>query len=224
MPPAVTEPPAPVPFEDPQRYPGLASRICATFRLALGRPLDFFHRVSLAESAAAPLRFLLLAALPTAILTGLALLALALLPVLPASTPGLDPRALGTMALGVAFLALVLEPLALLAALGLLAGLFHGGLWLLGGTGARRGLLQTYRATAYALAVLQLGQLGIAIPGLGAAGALAMLALGTAWGLFLGLGLSRVHQTQAWRGLGAVLLPPGLVAAVVLVLLLRGRG
>ncbi len=192
--PATFGAPPPLPFEDPDRFPGFWSRVGGMFQLLFSRPLELFERVEAGSGYARPLLWSLLLSTPILLLSLLFAGLFGLLAFLPATGGNDLPRWL-PLALAVGY------PLLLL--LGLLAGMFLGGvvshacLWLWGGLRNSAGLHQTVRAQGYFQGFFLLAYL---IPLLNI-----LVALGAP--AFLGMGLARLHRTDTWRGVCAAYSP-----------------
>lgn len=197
----------PLPFEDPERYPGFAERCFATFKLGY---TDFFglaDRVPSRQDLLPPWLFQLIVSLPFGLLGQV--LAFALQAALSRLT-GSQPQPM---------LSLVGFVIGVLAGPYVGGAIAHAGLWIWGGTRRRIGLPQSIRLYAYAAALLA----PVAwVPILG--GLLAMI-----WLILLGMALARTHRTDTWRGVLAVLTPVlllcclGILAAIAIpsLLLLR---
>jgi hypothetical protein len=61
----------PVPFEDPEAFPGFWSRVGGMFRMVFSNPLEIFDRVPVTEGLGAPWRFLLLLSAPVFLIMAL---------------------------------------------------------------------------------------------------------------------------------------------------------
>jgi hypothetical protein len=219
LPPPVLDPPAPpepslrpVPFEDPEAFPGFWSRVGGMFRLVFSNPFELFDRVPVTEGFGAPWRFLLLLSIPIFLIMALVFFLLGMGAMLAA----LDQVGKGDGRTLVAVIPLILGAILLLMPLFTFLGMVIGGalnhffLWMWGGLKPGVGLNQSIRAYGYASAFIQIGGL---IPYLGILLQLAGLVV-------IGMGLARLHKTDTWRGVCAVLTPIfllcccGLVAAI----------
>ena len=203
-----------LPFE--ARTPGFWRRVAQTLRLACTAPLEGYAALPGCRGLAAPWRFKLLLAAPgyAGVLLGLGLLQLMVTAAAWAGQEPLPPASrwlLPALALALALLGPALQFLAMVAG----GALLHALLWAFRGTRNSAGLRQTIRATGYTQALLGLTALAplLAIP---------------AWPaskVALGLGLGRLHRTEPWRGLAAVLaqaLLTGLAALILIGVLVFG--
>lgn len=209
--PPPSEPPLPpLPWEDPERFPGFWSRIGGMFSLVFSDPLGYFERVPSGAGLLKPWQFLMLLLAPVwaMILLVVSMLGAVGLAGLLAAKGGSQPPVWLFTVLLPAFV--VLMPGFVFLGMILGGALNHGLLWLWGGLRQGRPLEQTIRAQGYAQAFISLGAL---IPYLGF---LVQLA-GLVW---LGMGLARLHRTDTWRGICAVLTPVFLVCCCGLGLLL----
>lgn len=201
----------PVPFEDEATYPTFGSRIWETFKLGYTDPFGLADRISSTELILPAWLFHLMFQFPFSIL-GLAV---------NSAFQGLVSRLTGTPVQSNA----ALQVAAIIA--GPLVGIFissvllHPFLWMFGGTRQGLGLRQTIRLMGYASALLAPFAW---IPLLGGLVSLVWIAL-------FGIALARVHRTDTWRGVCAVLFPIAIgcclgivVAAVVVSRGLSGRG
>ncbi|HJU84235.1 MAG TPA: hypothetical protein VJ600_08485 [Holophagaceae bacterium] len=186
----------PVPFEDLAAYPGFWPRVSAMFGLVFKRPFELFERVPVTEGLSAPWRFNLLLTLPYLLFMGAIMIFIAIVSGMSADPK--MPRGFITGILGGEFLLI-----ALFMNLGMfISGAFlHASLWIWGGTRQGRGLVQTIRSIGYGTAFLNLA---VIVPCLGALVALA------GW-VMIAIGLARVHRTDTWRAVCAVLVTPIVV-------------
>lgn len=211
--------PALLPWEDREQFPAFWKRVGEMFSLAFNDPLGFFERVPRGSGFARPWQFQLL------LLAPVFLILLALFSVLGAvgslaalGAPAKDAPPAWIFPLMIPVF-LVLIPAFLFLGM-LLSGLFsHFFLWLWGGLKAGEPLNQTIRAQGYATAYISLGGM---IPYLGI---LVQLA-GFIW---MGMGLARMHRTDTWRGICALLTPIflccccAILAAVMIPALIAAR-
>ena len=209
-PPPAWEPPSPservlrpVPFEDLEGLPGFWPRVGGMFRMVFSHPMELFDRVPVTEGLGAPWRFLLLLSIPIFLIMALVFFLIGMgivLAALEQSGKG-DGKALA------AVMPLIFGAILLLMPLFTFLGMVVGGafnhffLWMWGGLRPGVGIGQTIRAYGYASAFIQIGGL---IPYLGILLQLAGL-------IVIGMGLARMHKTDTWRGICAVLTPFFLV-------------
>jgi hypothetical protein len=189
----------PVPFEDLEAFPAFWPRVGGMFRLAFSNPMELFERVPVTEGLGAPWRFLLLLSIPIFLIMALVFFFLGM---------GLMFAALeqigkgGSRALAAAMpllFGIILLLMPLFTFLGMVVGgaLNHFFLWMWGGLKPGEGAGQSIRAYGYASAFIQIGGL---IPYLGILVQLAGLVV-------IGMGFARMHRTDTWRGICAVLTP-----------------
>jgi hypothetical protein len=197
-----------LPFEDAAL--GFWRRVGLTVQAAFLAPLDAYGSLARGRSLGAPWRLKLLFATPfyLGLVLGLGLLQLILMATAAASAQAAPRLALLAAPLALGAL-LALGPLLQGASMLLGGALLHALLWAFRGTRNGPGLRQTVRATGYTQALV--GLLCLAP----VAGILAWPAGKAA----LGLGLARLHRTEPWRGLAAVLVQALLtfLAALALV-------
>ncbi len=205
LPPFAEQPPAlapalrPVPFEDPEAFPTFWSRVGGMFRLVFSNPFELFDRVPVTEGLGAPWRFLLLLSVPAFLLAALAFSLLGVGAIFAA----LEQTGKGGGKAVAAVLPLIFGALLLLLPLFSFLGMVIGGalnhffLWMWGGLRPGVGTGQSIRAYGYAHAFLQLGGF---IPLIGVLIQIAGL-------IVTGMGLARMHKTDTWRGICAVLTP-----------------
>lgn len=212
----------PLPWEDPDTFPGFWDRVVETFRLAFTDPMAFMERAGRGEGLARPWAFLLFTSIPTYALLTLVFLALGAFLALVGLADAKEnlfrqhPALAWILPLVLAGF-LILLPLLQFLGMVLLGGLQHAFLGLFGGTRERRGVQATIRACTYAWAVIGLVCfLPSLIPYLGA---LIVLPLKVAGMVVTGMGLARVHRTDAWRGIAAALAPLVLAVALLVALI-----
>ena len=198
--PPLTPPLQPIPFEDLETFPGFWARVGAMFQLVFSEPMTLFDRVPLTEGLGAPWRFLLLMSVPIFLIVaavfffaGMGIMMAAL------ESKGLRGEG-GTVAAVMPIIfgvILLLMPLLSFLGMVIFGALNHFFLWMWGGLKHGHSATQTIRANGYASAFLQIGAL---IPYLGALVQLAGMVV-------IGIGLARMHKTDTWRGICAVLTP-----------------
>jgi hypothetical protein len=189
----------PIPFEDRAAFPGFWSRVGAMFRMVFSNPLELFDRVPVTEGLGAPWRFLMLLSIPVFLLMALVFLLVGtgvMLAALEQSGKG-DGRALAAVMPVIFGVVLLLMPLFTFLGMVIGGALNHFFLWLWGGLRPGVGVQQSLRAYGYAHAFLQLAGF---IPLIGALVQIAGMVV-------IGMGLARMHRTDTWRGVCAVLTP-----------------
>jgi len=199
QPPAFAPALRPVPFEDSEAFPTFWSRVGGMFRLVFSNPMELFDRVPVTEGLGAPWRFLLLLSIPAFLLAALAFSLLGV----GAMFAALEQTGKGGGKAVAAVLPVIFGTLLLLLPLFSFLGMVIGGafnhffLWMWGGLRPGLGTSQSIRAYGYAHAFLQLGGF---IPLIGVLIQIAGL-------IVTGMGLARMHKTDTWRGICAVLTP-----------------
>jgi hypothetical protein len=218
------QPPAllrPVPFEDREAFPGFWERVGGMFKLVFSSPFELFDRVPVTEGLGAPWRFLLLLSIPVFLIVSLIFFFVGMGIILAAleQTGRGEGRAVAAAMPVVFGVILLLMPL--FSFLGMVIGgaLNHFFLWMWGGLKPGVGAGQSIRAYGYASAFVQLGGM---IPYLG-------ILIQLAGMIVIGMGLARMHKTDTWRGICAVLTPLfllcccGILAALSIPALLAAR-
>jgi len=211
-PPAATPALRPVPFEDLESFPGFWSRVGGMFRMVFSNPLELFDRVPVTEGLGAPWRFLLLLSVPVFLIMSLIFFLVGIgimMAALEQAGKG-DGKAVAAIMPVIFGAILLLMPL--FAFLGMVIGgaFNHFFLWMWGGLKPGVGTGQSIRAYGYASAFIQIGGL---IPYIG-------ILIHIAGLVVIGMGLARMHKTNTWRGICAVLTPLflvcccGLIAAI----------
>ncbi|HCZ32295.1 MAG TPA: hypothetical protein DHV93_01775 [Holophagaceae bacterium] len=189
----------PIPFEDLEAMPGFWSRVGAMFRLVFTNPMELFDRVPATEGLGAPWRFLMLMSVPVFLIMALLFFFVGMGIMLAAleQTGKGDGKAVAAIMPVIFGAILLLMPL--FAFLGMIIGgaLNHFFLWMWGGLKPGVGTGQSIRAYGYASAFIQIGAL---IPYLGFLVQIAGMVV-------IGMGLARMHKTDTWRGICAVLTP-----------------
>ncbi len=216
-PPAEPLPPSapllrPVPFEDLEALPGFWARVGAMFRLVFTNPMELFDRVPVTEGMGAPWRFLLLLSVPVFLIMTLVFFLVGMGIMLAA----LDQSGQGDSKAVAAVMPIIFGAILLLMPLFSFLGMVIGGafshffLWMWGGLRPGVGMNQTVRAYGYTSAFLQIGGL---IPYLN-------ILIQLAGMVVMGMGLARMHKTDTWRGICAVLTPLFLVCCCMVPLLI----
>ncbi len=219
LPPPILGPPPPsapvlqpVPFEDQETFPGFWPRVGGMFRLVFSNPMELFDRVPVTEGLGAPWRFLLLLSIPVFLILAMVFFFAGMAIMIAA----LDQVGKGDHKAIAAIMPVIFGLIVLLMPLFTFLGMVIGGafnhffLWMWGGLRPGVGISQSIRAYGYASAFIQIGGL---IPYLGILIQLAGLVV-------IGMGLARMHRTDTWRGICAVLTPIflccccGLAAAI----------
>lgn len=189
----------PVPFEDFEQFDGFWSRVGGMFRMVFSHPMELFDRVPVTEGLGAPWRFLLLLSVPVFLVMALVFFFVGMGIMLAAleQTGKGDGKALAAVMPIIFGGILLLMPL--FSFLGMVIGgaLNHFFLWMWGGLKPGVGTGQSIRAYGYASAFIQIGGL---IPYLGFLVQIAGMVV-------IGMGLARMHKTDTWRGVCAVLTP-----------------
>lgn len=185
----------PLPWEDPERFPGFWQRLGGMFSLAFSHPRSYGTRVLAGSGLLKPWTFILTLASPFVILMALLLGLMGLVFGLASREAFKDVPGwlLPLLALGL----VVLLPAFYFVQMILWGLLNHACLWMWGGVRPGRGLEGTLRLTGYGLAFLTLGSL---IP-------LVNYAVFLAVPVVLGMALARMHGTETWRGICAALTP-----------------
>lgn len=189
----------PVPFEDHEAFDGFWSRVGGMFRMVFSHPMELFDRVPVTEGLGAPWRFLLLLSVPVFLVMALVFFFVGMGIMLAAleQTGKGDSKAIAAVMPIIFGAILLLMPL--FSFLGMVIGgaFNHFFLWMWGGLKPGVGTGQSIRAYGYASAFIQIGGL---IPYLGFLVQIAGMVV-------IGMGLARMHKTDTWRGVCAVLTP-----------------
>lgn len=182
----------PVPWEDPEAFPGFWKRFGGMFSLAFSSPVQLIQRVPYSNGYGAPIRFILTMALP---ILAILVLVLGVLGVIGAfSGEGdLPIWLLPLILVG----GLILIPIMYCIQMFLWGAMNHACLWMWGGLKEGESLDQTIRATGYAQGFLIIGGM---IP-------LLNYAVMVIVPIVLGMGLARMHRTDTWRGICAAFTP-----------------
>lgn len=202
----------PVPFEDLEGFDGFWSRVGGMFRLVFSNPMELFDRVPVTEGLGAPWRFLLLMSIPVFLImavlfffVGMGIMFAAL-----EQTGKSDNKAIAGIMPVIFGVILLLMPLFTFLGMVIGGAFNHFFLWMWGGLKPGVGTGQSIRAYGYASAFIQIGGL---IPYLGFLVQLAGM-------VAIGMGLARMHKTDTWRGICAVLTPLVLICCCMVPLLL----
>ncbi len=202
----------PVPFEDLEALPGFWERVGAMFRLVFSHPLELFDRVPVSDGLGAPWRFLLLLSIPVFLIVAMIFFVFGIGMMMAA----LEQAGKGDGRAFAAAMPIIFGVLLLLLPLFTFLGMIIGGafnhffLWMWGGLKPGLGTRQSIRAYGYASAFIQIGSL---IPWLG-------FLIQMAGMVMIGIGMARMHRTDTWRGICAVLTPVfllcccGILAAI----------
>jgi len=196
----------PVPFEDEATYPTFGGRIWETLKLGYTDPFGLADRIPSTAPILPAWLFHLMFQFPFSIL-GLAV---------SAAFQSLVSRLTGTPVQSNAALQVAAILAGPLVGIFISSVLFHPFLWMFGGTHQGLGLRQTIRLMGYASALLAPFAW---IPILG--GLVSLV-----WIVLFGIGLARVHRTDTWRGVCAVLVPiaVGCCLVIVVAAVVVGRG
>lgn len=183
----------PIPWEDRETYPRFWRRLGAMFSLLFSNPMDFADRIPVTDGLAPAWRFNLLMAVPYLGFMGLMLAFMgtmfAFLPADPQMPKGMMS---GLMALEFVFIAGLV-----CAGMFIYGAILHACLWMWGATREGLGLGQTIRACGYIWGFVNLGMFVPCVNFFIMLGGL----------IYLGMGLARIHRTDTWRGICAVLTP-----------------
>jgi hypothetical protein len=192
----------PLPWEDTDRFPGFWQRVGGMFSLAFSDPLGYFARVPRGRGYLKPWQFQLLMLSPAFVIL---ILIFGVIGVVGFSSALGAPKEAGDPPAWI--FAAILPIFLLLMPLFIFIGMMIGGafshlfLWMWGGLKPGESIEQSIRAYGYAQSFIALGGM---IPYLGI---LVQLA-GLVW---MGLGLARMHRTDTWRGVCALLITPIIV-------------
>ena len=202
----------PVPFEDPEAFPGFWPRVGGMFQLVFSNPMELFDRVPVTEGLGAPWRFLMLLSIPVFLimaalffLVGMGIMLAAL-----EQTGQGDGKTIAAIMPLIFGVFLLLMPLFTFLGMVIFGALNHFFLWMWGGLKPGVGASQSIRAYGYASAFIQIGGL---IPYLGFLVQIAGMVV-------VGMGLARMHKTDTWRGVCAALTPLFLICCCLVPLLI----
>ncbi|MBL0212031.1 MAG: YIP1 family protein [Holophagaceae bacterium] len=205
----------PIPFEDLEAIPGFWRRVGAMFQLLFTNPYGFYDRIPVTSGTLPPLRFMLLMCAPLVLLViaVISIFGLAIFSGLFGQMSSKDRSETWILPV-VGGIYAVMIPVMQFISLWVYGSLTHMLLWIFGGTKEHVGLGQSIRATGYTLAFMTLGSL---IPLLNYAVFLGGMVM-------LGIGLSRIHRTDMWRGILAALLPPFLCCCGYIAIVFSAAG
>jgi hypothetical protein len=198
----------PVPWEDTDAYPGFWQRVGAMFSLLFSNPMELADRIPVTDGLAPAWRFNLVMAIPYFAFTGLIF---AFMGSIFAFTPS-DPNLPKGLMAGIFGGELVLILLIYCVGMFVAGAIAHAALWMWGGTRGGAGLGQTIRTCGYIWGFVNLGML---VPCVNL-----FVMLGGI--VYLGMALARIHRTDTWRGICAVLTPYFICCLGYAALLLAG--
>ncbi len=210
----------PLPWEDPDRFPGFWQRVGGMFSLVFSDPLGFFARVPNARGYLKPWQFQLLLLTPALFFVILIFGVIGMTGF--AAALGAQKQADAPPAW---IFAAIIPAILLLMPLFVFLGMMIGGafshlfLWMWGGLKPGEPIEHSIRAYGYAQSFIALGGM---IPYLGI-----LVQLGGV--IWMGMGLARMHRTDTWRGICAMLTPIfilcccGIGAAITIPALLAAR-
>lgn len=183
----------PLPWEDPEAFPGFWKRLGGMFSLLFSRPVELLDRIPVTGDLAPAWRFTAVMAVPYLVFMGLIFALVGSVTMFTAPDPNM-PK--GLMA-GIFGGELALITVMLLAGMFIYGAILHALLWMWGGTREGRGLEQTIRLCGYAWGFVNLGAM---VPCVN-------IFVGLAGMVYLVMGLARIHRTDTWRAVCAVLTP-----------------
>lgn len=212
------EPEGPVvPWEDPARFPALATRAIATFGILL-RPSEAGSAIGSGRRLGPPLTFYAAVGFP---LLWLAQILAALLRAgasppwmghfgLP-QAPAPSPEAMGLQRT-IALVGALAAPISMAFSLAITGAVTHAGLWMTRGLRAGKGIEVTYRCVLYAHGAIGLVSSLFALwpflplwPATLLFAAMILFWIGAA--AYQGVLLAKAHGTETWRGVLGVFLP-----------------
>ncbi|HET6329375.1 MAG TPA: hypothetical protein VFF76_01175 [Holophagaceae bacterium] len=183
----------PVPWEDLETFPGFWKRVGGMFSLLFSKPLELADRVTVTGGLAPAWRFNILMALPYLGFIGLIFAFMGSVFAFAPPDPNMQRGLMAGIFIGeMLFIAAII-----LVGMFVYGAIAHAMLWMWGGMREGRGLGQTIRFCGYAWGFVHLGMV---IPCFGGLVALAGL-------VYVGMGLARIHRTDIWRGICAILTP-----------------
>lgn len=183
----------PVPWEDPESFPGFWKRLGGMFSLLFSNPLGLLDRIPVTEGLGPAWRFSVLMAIPY---MAFMLLMFAFVGSITMFTAP-DPNMPKGLLVGIFGGELVLIVAMLMTGMFIAGAIFHAMLWMWGGTRDGQGLGQTIRLCGYAWGFVHLGMV---VPCVN-------LFAGIVGLVYIGLGLARIHRTDTWRAICAVFTP-----------------
>lgn len=183
----------PVPWEDPEAFPTFWKRLGGMFSLLFSRPMELLDRIPVTEGVGAAWRFSVLMAVPY---LAFMLLVFAFVGSVTMFTPP-DPHMPKGLMAGIFGGEFAIIVLMLMAGMFVAGAVLHALLWMWGGTRNGQGLGQTIRLCGYAWGFVHLGMV---VPCVNFFAGLAGLA-------YVAMGLARIHRTDTWRAVCAVLTP-----------------
>lgn len=183
----------PVPWEDREAFPGFWKRVGGMFSLLFSRPLELADRVPATERILPAWTFHILLEVPYLAFMALIMALMGTVSFLAPQETGM-PKGLmaGIFGAEFAFIAAFLA-----VGMFVYGALIHAALWMWGATRQGRGLGQTIRFCGYAWGFVNLGMVIPCVNVLVALGGL----------VYLIAGLARLHRTDLWRVICAILTP-----------------
>lgn len=204
----------PVPWEDREAFPGFWKRVGGMFSLLFSRPLDLADRVPVTEGLLPAWTFHMFLLVPYLAFMVLMLVFMGTVSFLVPQDPSL-PKGLLAGIFGAEFGVIALF---MAAGMFIYGAIIHAMLWMWGATRRGRGLGQTIRFCGYAWGFVNLGMIIPCVNFLVALGGL----------VYLIAGLARLHRTDLWRVICAILTPLflcclGYVAIIILAITFSGH-
>ncbi|MBK8727521.1 MAG: hypothetical protein IPL96_16150 [Holophagaceae bacterium] len=206
-----------VPWEDPALYPGFPARVVETMKLVF-RPAEAGPSFGLHPKVGPAITYFACIGLP---LVWVMQILVALVGSPDSSAPILDlfglphqtpPPEMAQFQKTIQVAVALFFPISMALGMAVIGFASHGGLWLVRGLGAGRGLAATFRTLLYAYgtynAVLWIFNGWVLVPpvaGLVLLGISGLLSL--AFFVHAGVLLARAHGTETWRGVLGMFLP-----------------